>query len=189
MSGTTRGIFVGLAVPDLSLAWLDPFGASKTHMPATMAVLGDSGSGKTFTLQSLATQGSLLDIPTAMINPKPADSLDGFCSAVGGTTVTIATGGDTPGLLDPFRFAPDRKAAAEIAAAHISAVLSDAISHQDRVLLEAAFRRAANEGARCVGDCLRHRDAPTRGKRSRAGPGRGAAASSLSASLPSRCLT
>ena len=154
------GIFVGLAPPDLPLVWLDPFGASKTHMPATMAVLGDSGSGKTFLLQSLATQGSLMDIPTAMINPKPADSLDGFCSAAGGTNVKIATGGDNPGLLDPFRFAPDPAMAAEIGAAHISTVLGDAIGHQDRIFLEAAFRRAANEGARCVGDCLRHRDVP-----------------------------
>ena len=157
--GDDAGIFVGLAPPDLPLVWLDPFGASKTHMPATMAVLGDSGSGKTFLLQSLATQAALADIPTAMINPKPADSLDGFCAAVGGTTVKIATGGDTPGLLDPFRFAPPRMAA-EIASAHISTVLSDAIDHRDRILLEAAFRRAADRGARCVGDCLKHPDTP-----------------------------
>ena len=52
------GLFLGLAPPDLSLAWLDPFGASKTHMPATMLVVGDSGSGKTFALQSIATQGA-----------------------------------------------------------------------------------------------------------------------------------
>ncbi|MYA40537.1 MAG: hypothetical protein F4Z31_02100 [Gemmatimonadetes bacterium] len=154
------GIFVGLAPPDLPMVWLDPFGASKTHMPATMAVLGDSGSGKTFSLQSFATQGAEMDITTAYINPKPADSLDGFCSAAGGTTIKIATGGDTPGLLDPFRFAPEPAMAAEIASAHISTVLGDAITHQDRILMEAAFRRAADQDAQCVGDCLRHPDVP-----------------------------
>lgn len=154
------GIFLGLAPPDLSMAWLDPFGASKMHVPATMLVLGDSGSGKTFTLQSIATQGAEMDITTAMINPKPADSLDGFCKAAGGTVVKIATGGDTPGLLDPFRFAAPRMAA-EIACAHITAVIGDAIPDRARILMEAAFRRAADQGAECVGQCLRHPDTPT----------------------------
>ena len=154
------GLFLGLAPPDLPLVWLDPFGASKTHLPATMAVLGDSGSGKTFTLQSLATQGAKADITTAVINPKPADSLEGFCTAVGGTNVKIATGGDTPGLLDPFRFAPPRMAA-EIACAHINTVLGDALDHRDRILMEAAFRRAADRDAQCVGDCLSHSDTPS----------------------------
>ena len=158
------GIFLGLAPPDLPMVWLDPFAASKTHMPATMAVLGDSGSGKTFTLQSIASQGAEADINTAMLNPKPADSLDGFCAAAGGTTIKIATGGATPGLLDPFRFAPEPAMAAEIAAAHISTVLGDAISHQDRILMEAAFRRAADRDAQCVGDCLRHSDVPPKAR-------------------------
>ena len=159
------GIFLGLAPPDLSLAWLDPFGASKTHMPATMLIVGDSGSGKTFSLQSIATQGANAEINTAMINPKPADSLAGFCAAAGGTTIKIATGGDTPGLLDPFRFAPTSGMAAEIASAHMSTVLGDAISHQDRILMEAAFRRAADQGAQCVGHCLEHLDVPPEAKK------------------------
>ena len=158
--GDESGIFIGLAPPDLPLVWLNTRGASQSDKPATMAVLGDSGSGKTFLLQSIATQSVLEGRAVVVINPKPADSLDGFCEAVGGTNVKIATAeGTAPGQLDPFRFSsPDR--AAEILSAHVSGVMSDALSHQERILMEAAFKQAAATGARCAGDCLASTDCP-----------------------------
>lgn len=162
--GDTSGVFLGLAPPDLPLVWLDTRGASESDKPATMAVLGDSGSGKTFMLQSLATQASLSGRSVVFVNPKPADSLDGFAAAVGGTTVKISTEeGTEPGQLDPFRFtSPGR--AAEILSAHVSGVMSDALSHQERILMEAAFKKAALDGARCAGECLAHPDTPERAR-------------------------
>lgn len=152
--GDENGVWIGLAPPDNSLVWLDPSGASQQDKPPAMAVLGEPGAGKTFFLQLIATQAALMNKTVVFINPKPADSLDGFCEAAGGETIIIKSDSEYPGLLDPFRYARPA-VAADIARAHISCVFTEQ-NEKEQVMLGAGLRQAAMEGARCVGDALQH---------------------------------
>ena len=152
--GDDSGVWIGLAPPDNSVVWLDPSGASEQDKPPAMAILGEPGAGKTFLLQLIATQVALMNKTVVFINPKPADSLDGFCEAVNGETIIIKSDSGDPGLLDPFRYARPA-VAADIARGHISCVFTEQ-SEKEQVMLGAGLRQAATEGARCVGDALQH---------------------------------
>ncbi len=156
--GDKSGVWIGLSIPNMHGVWLDPAGSSKENKPPAMAVLGEPGAGKTFLLQLIATQAALSGTPTVMINPKPADSLDGFCKAIGGEVVKISAMEKETGMLDPFRYAPP-EIAADIAMSHITSVLTD-IPQQEEVMMERAIRRAAVSGAKCVGDMLKHPEMP-----------------------------
>ena len=158
--GDESGVWLGLAPPDMSRVWLDPSGASEQDKPPAMAVLGEPGAGKTFFLQLIATQAALARRSVVFINPKPADSLDGFCQAAGGETVIIKSDSDQPGMLDPFRYTRP-SVAAEIARAHIACVFTEQ-SEQEQVKLGAGLRQAAVDGARCVGEALLHPLVPKR---------------------------
>ena len=156
--GDESGVWLGLAPPDNSPVWLDPSGASKQDKPPAMGVLGEPGAGKTFLLQLIATQAAVAGRVVVFINPKPADSLDGFCKAAGGETIIIKADGGEPGMLDPFRYTRPA-VAAEIARSHITCVFSGQ-SERDEVMLGSGLRKAAEEGARCVGEALHHPRVP-----------------------------
>ena len=155
--GDKQGVWIGTSPPNHSPVWLDPMGASKRDKPPAMAIIGEPGSGKTFLMQMIATQSFLSGHTVFFINPKPDDSLEGFCDAIGGTTLTLSALERTPGLLDPFRYT-DPAHAAEIALSHISAVLAGTIEPVEFIQLTGAITRAALEGARCVGECLNAED-------------------------------
>ncbi len=157
--GDSEGAWIGLTVPDMGPVWLDPLGSSKADRPPAMCVIGEPGAGKTFFLQLIATQASLLGRTTVFINPKPADSLDGFATAINGEVVKISAMEREGGRLDPFRYCGDPTVAADIAISHITAVLTD-LPETDEVRMGAAIQRAAVAGARCVGDTLQHPDMP-----------------------------
>ena len=158
--GDDSGVWLGLSPPDNSPVWLDPSGASKQDKPPAMGVLGEPGAGKTFFLQLIATQAALAGRVVVFINPKPADSLDGFCKEIGGETIIIKADSDDPGMLDPFRYTRPA-VAAEIARSHISCVFTDQ-SERDEVLLGSGLRQAAIDGARCVGEAMQHPMVPER---------------------------
>lgn len=158
--GDDSGVWLGLAPPDNSPVWLNLSGASEQDKPPAMGVLGEPGAGKTFLLQLIATQAAVAGRVVVFINPKPADSLDGFCKAAGGETIIIKADADEPGMLDPFRYASPT-VAAEIARSHISCVFTEQ-SEQDNVMLGAGLRQASEGGARCVGEALRHTLVPER---------------------------
>lgn len=156
--GDSEGVWTGLTVPDMGDVWLDPLGSAKADRPPAMCVIGEPGAGKTFFLQMVATQASLLRRTVVFINPKPADSLDGFCVAIGGEVVKVSALEREGGLLDPFRYAKP-EVAADIAISHITSVLTD-MAEADEVMMGAAIQRAAATGAKCVGDTLNHPDMP-----------------------------
>ena len=158
--GDKSGVWMGLALHDMVPVWLDIRGSSKGDKPPAMAVVGEPGSGKTFFLQLLTTQAALSGESAVFINPKPADSLDGFAAAVGGETIKVSANVDQVGLLDPFRFA-EPQLAAQIATSHILGVLTE-LNEEEEVGLGGAITAAAEAGARCVGEALNHADVPPR---------------------------
>ena len=157
--GDSDGVWIGTAPPDHPLVWLDPQGASKENKPPAMSVVGEPGAGKTFVLQLIATQATLMGLPVVFINPKSADTLVDFAAAVGGETIKVSSLQAEPGLLDPFRYCTDPEIACEIALAHINTVMVS-IPEKERILLAAGVRQAAAEGRRCVGDALDHHKVP-----------------------------
>lgn len=156
--GDRSGLFVGLSHPDLAPVWLDPEAAPRENAPASMAVFGDSGSGKTYTLQLLAAQAVLAGYPVVFINPKGFSTLAPLTRLVGGTVLKMSRlSAGSRGFFDPFGYA-DPEVAAEIAAQYLLDVVGNAVTPEAEIRLGAALKRAARAGARTVGEALAHAD-------------------------------
>lgn len=149
--GDTSGLLAGVTLEDRVPVYIDPQGAPRKNLPATMAVLGDSGSGKTFLLQHLAVQGALAGLPVIMINPKGMDSLSPTAELVGGDVVKLTELQKEGGWFDPFRYA-EPALAAEIAARHITSVLN--FNQSEEIELFRGLAEGASNGARCVAEAL-----------------------------------
>ena len=157
--GERSGVWIGTAVPSYTPVWLDPAAASQRFSPPIMGVFGEPGSGKTTLLQLIAEQAALSGLPVVYINPNAADSLTGFADSVNGDTVKLSELTQTPGTLDPFRYAaPDHAAA--LAICHIETALPT-LTDKERVALTVGIRQAATDGARCVGEAITHQDVPS----------------------------
>ena len=150
--GDPQGMYMGLVDPDGTLAFLDTQAASELGVPPAMLVAGEPGSGKTFFLQSLATQAALSGRSVVFLQPKAADSLAPTAELVGGSRIGLSDLTAAPGALDPFAFA-DPAEAAEIAATHI---LSTIRFNDDRkeIAVTKGLQQAAADGVRCVGQAL-----------------------------------
>lgn len=155
--GDRKGVYVGLADPDLTPVFLDPLEAPRRNLPPAMLVAGDPGSGKTFLCQNIATQATLAGYTTIVVNPKGHDSLASFAELVNGQVVRMSALEGEPGAFDPFRYAPP-EIAAEIANTHILSVLEVGFTQQQRLNLGQGLKRGAFAGARCVGEALRYVD-------------------------------
>lgn len=158
--GDEQGVFVGLTAEDAAPVFLDPLGAPKANRPASMAVFGDSGSGKTFFLQLLALQSALSGLPVTLCNPKGYEggSLAGLVKitkqlGVPARLLKLSQMESAKGFFDPFSYA-DPEVAADTAAKHIMRVLIE-FDQPQRLALEAGLREGAAQGSRCVGDALR----------------------------------
>jgi hypothetical protein len=151
--GDPNGLYLGLALPDMTPVYLDTRAAADGDKAPGMIIAGVPGSGKTFTLQSLCYQAALNGTSAILINPKAADSLKPFARAAGGEVVSMAALENEGGALDPFRYAETPEDAAEIATAHILSVLIE-FTEQQEVELSSGLREGARRGARCVGQAL-----------------------------------
>lgn len=153
--GDKNGLYVGLSLPDNTPVFLEPSAAARENVAPGMLVAGDPGSGKTFLCQSLAIQSVLAGTTTIFINPKGFDSLASFAKIVNGSVVKMSALEAQPGAFDPFRYAP-APVAAEIATNHILSVLGNdgGFTQSQQLELGSALKRAAQSGAKCVGDAF-----------------------------------
>lgn len=152
--GDTEGALIGLTAEDGVPVYLDPLGAPKANQPASMAIFGDSGGGKTHLMLNIAVQAVLGGYPTTFINPKGADTLASALDLVGGRRVSMAEIEEEGGYFDPFRFT-EPHVAADIAATHILSVLTG-FTQEQQILLRSGLMEGAKAGARCVGDALKY---------------------------------
>jgi hypothetical protein len=155
--GDPTGVYVGLGDPDWAPVYLNPLGAPLADMPAAMAILGNSGSGKTYMLQHLTSQAALAGMKVVFINPKPMDDLSPTVDMVRkagkpGSVVHLSRLEKMGGFFDPFRFTTPEQAA-ELAASHILGVLTE-FDQKQQIDLGYHLKRAAVRGARCVKDAL-----------------------------------
>lgn len=155
--GDDNGVLLGMVLPDLVPTLLDTEAASRRSKPPGFAVVGEPGGGKTFVLQSIAYQSVLNGKRVIMINPKTDDDLSPTIDLLRGEgfeaeMVSMSDLQAGSGAFDPWRYAKTSEAAAEMAAQHITNVLS---LDQDRyVALKSGLVRGAHAGARCVVEAL-----------------------------------
>ena len=162
--GDRSGAFLGLVDPDYVPCYLDITGAPKANLPAGMLIAGDSGSGKTFLAQMIATQSALSGYKTVFINPKSDDSLEGLLDLVPGTVVNLSDVEERGGYFDPWRFCGDSKdgrhIAADILGQHILAVLGSrgvaeqGLTQEQEIAVLAGLREGADRGARCAAQAI-----------------------------------
>lgn len=152
--GDPRGCHIGLVDPDYIPAYLDPEAAPRLNKPVGCGIFGDLGSGKTFLMQSIATQAVLAGKTVIFLNPKGYDSRKPFADLVGGSTVKTSALEREPGFFDPFRFA-EPQMAAEIATNFILSVLVE-FSAEQAMQLAQGLKRGALAGARCVAEALEY---------------------------------
>ncbi|MDQ6782787.1 MAG: ATP-binding protein [Actinomycetota bacterium] len=155
--GDDKGVLLGMVLPDLVPTLLDTEAASRLSRPPGFVVVGEPGGGKTFVLQSIAYQSVLDGKRVIMINPKTDDDLsptidllrsDGFAAEL----VSMSDLQAGSGAFDPWRYAKTPEAAAEMAAQHITNVLT--LDQERYVALKSGLVRGAHAGAGCVMEAL-----------------------------------
>lgn len=86
-----NGIYLGVNKTNNSLIFLDNFD-SKHYKNANIAIMGTSGSGKTYTLQCMALRMRARKIQTFIIAPDKGHEFRRACEAIGGQYIKLAAG-------------------------------------------------------------------------------------------------
>lgn len=86
-----HGVMLGINRANNSLVFLDPYDSTK-YKNANMVILGQAGSGKTYTLQCLALRMRQMDNQVIIIAPDKGHEFKRACTAIGGQYINIATG-------------------------------------------------------------------------------------------------
>lgn len=86
-----NGILLGANSNNGSLVFVDPFDTSK-YNNANIAILGSSGSGKTYTLQCMALRLRQKQTQVFIIAPLKGIEFERACAAIGGSFIRIAPG-------------------------------------------------------------------------------------------------
>jgi len=86
----TDGILLGIS-DNKTMLVVDNFDTSK-YSNANITLLGTSGAGKTFTLQTMCLRFRLKGVQTFVITPEKGDEFERGCKAVNGEFITISSG-------------------------------------------------------------------------------------------------
>ena len=86
-----NGILFGINQQNNSLCIIDLFNTEK-YKNANVSILGTSGAGKTFLLQTMALRMRMRDIQTFIIAPLKGHEFKRACNAIGGEYIKISPG-------------------------------------------------------------------------------------------------
>lgn len=89
-----NGIMLGINEQNNSLCMLDLFDSEK-YKNANMSILGTSGAGKTFLMQTMALRMRMKDIQTFIIAPLKGHEFKRACSSIGGEFIKLSPGSPT----------------------------------------------------------------------------------------------
>lgn len=143
-AGDPTGLFLGLAAPDFAYpCYLNP----TLEAGQTALLVGDSGSGKTFLAEHLATQAQLAGIPVTYLSGS-GDSGRALVQSGALTPLTASA----RGVLDPFLYLEPNLAAGVLRTLfrHVVPNLAEA----ENAALQAGLRRAVAIGAKNVTTAL-----------------------------------
>lgn len=87
------GILFGISQNNSSMVVFDNFNTKK-YSNANMVIFGTSGSGKTFTLQTMSMRYRLKGIQVFIITPEKGEEYLPSVSAIGGTYINMSTGSE-----------------------------------------------------------------------------------------------
>ncbi len=152
--GDGRGLYLGVVHPDFVPCYLDVNAAPARNLPVGCAIFGDLGSGKTYLLQSIATQSALAGHTVIVLNPKGYSSLAPMAELVGGSVVRTSQLERQRGFFDPFRYTPPAMAA-EILANFILSVFTE-LPQEKEAQLASGLKRGALAGARCALEAMQY---------------------------------
>ena len=86
-----NGILFGVNQQNNSLCIIDLFNSSK-YKNANVSILGTSGAGKTFLLQTMALRMRMRDIQTFIVAPLKGHEFKRACTSIGGEYIKISPG-------------------------------------------------------------------------------------------------
>lgn len=89
-----NGIFLGVNQNNGSLVFIDNFDTSQ-YTNANMVILGSTGSGKTYTLLTMAMRMRKKGIQVFIIAPEKGHEFRRACAAMGGTFIDITPGSES----------------------------------------------------------------------------------------------
>lgn len=89
-----KGVMFGISDANSSIVTLDNFD-SHIYKNANMCILGTSGAGKTYTLQTIASRQRMNHIPVTIIAPIKGDEFYRVCKAWNGSFISISPSNDT----------------------------------------------------------------------------------------------
>lgn len=89
-----NGILLGINEQNHSLCMLDLFDSEK-YKNANMSILGTSGAGKTFLMQTMALRMRMKDIQTFIIAPLKGHEFKRACTSIGGEYIKLSPGSKT----------------------------------------------------------------------------------------------
>lgn len=89
-----NGVMLGINEQNNSLCILDLFDSEK-YKNANMSILGTSGAGKTFLMQTMALRMRMKDIQTFIIAPLKGHEFKRACTSIGGEFIKLSPGSTT----------------------------------------------------------------------------------------------
>lgn len=151
-----EGTLVGFSEKDRQPVYISPAAAFEGDAAPLMGCYGDTGSGKTVLLQSMALGLHKLGTPQLLVNPKVGSSMKDTMVSGGAHHMTLSELEGT-GLLDTFNTFEDPRAAASNAYSMLDTVnpFGDALewnSYSTSIL--ASLRYGAMNGAKATGQAL-----------------------------------
>ena len=87
----SNGILLGVNNQNSTMCIIDLYNSAK-YKNANVAILGTSGSGKTFTMQTMALRLRMKDIQTFIIAPLKGHEFKRACQSIGGEYIKISPG-------------------------------------------------------------------------------------------------
>ncbi len=158
---SARGALLGFTEVDRQPAWLDHMAAvDEDSMPVGL-VVGQTGSGKSVTMQWLADQYARIpndkgeQTPVVMLDLKMGSDFSPAVELSGGETFSLDSIIASDGVFDPLRFASNPEAAADMAHSLIMQV--NPFGNR-KIDMEAPLRHAIgygiDHGARCTGEAI-----------------------------------
>lgn len=151
--GDDTGLFMGTTMRGKPV-YMNPTESADTNESPTLISIGDPGSGKTYTAQSLMIQNFYAGSSGVFFNPKPQSLAAPFLAA-GGSVIRVGRSKEQTGMLDPARWEKSPEDMADLAVIIIGAFMPRLLQDElAKANLQLGMRKGFLAGAKCIGDAL-----------------------------------
>lgn len=159
-AGDDYGALVGMTEANRQPVYIGTTTASDREKKPAILVIGDTGSGKSMLLVSLALQWAQMDTesgyktPVVLFNPKEGNDFEDATQAVGGRIIRLDKD-VSAGALDPFNVTASPEEAKDNAVRMISDIVqANGGSAEAEIAVAAMITYGMRHGAKCCGTML-----------------------------------